>query len=139
MVSPSDADGWAAYHRIRRTILFENRGLFGVYDPNRPEEREPGKYPKLLAFNSHYVGVVRIDLAGDVAYLRRVAIDEPWQRQGLGRRLIALAESFAVEHGASRIESSVAADAVGFYRRCGYSELPLKSERTSVPMCKNLT
>ena len=92
----------------------------------------------LLLFDSRHVGVVRIDLVGDTAYVRRVAIDEPWQRIGHGRALIALAESFAIQHGARRMESSVASDAVGFYDRCGYRILPDGSSGASVHMYKDL-
>ena len=77
LISPSNDEEWASYHRIRRTILFERRGLIGVYDPNRADDHKPGNCSKLLVRDSHHVGVVRIDLADDVAYLRRVAIDEP--------------------------------------------------------------
>jgi GNAT superfamily N-acetyltransferase len=120
LVEPqSDAD-WSAYHDIRRRILFESRGQYGIYDSNRPEERAPGHYPQLLVRASHYLGVVRIDVAGTTAYLRRVAIDEPYQRQGLGRTLLALAEGFARARSATRVESSVARDALPFYLSCGY-------------------
>src|SRR5262245_50091226 len=84
LIAPQSAADWAAYHDIRRRILFENRGEHGVYDPNRPDERAPGHFAKLLVCASAYVGVVRVDVAGGTAYLRRVAIDEPYQRQGLG-------------------------------------------------------
>ena len=120
LVEPqSDAD-WSAYHDIRRRILFERRGEYGVYDANRPDERAPGHHPQLLVRASDYLGVVRIDVAGTTAYLRRVAIDEPYQRQGLGRTLLALAELFAHAHSVTRVESSVARDAVPFYLKCGY-------------------
>ena len=120
LVEPrSDAD-WSAYHDIRRRMLFERRGEHGVYDANRPDERSPGHHPKLLVRASDYLGVVRIDVAGATAYLRRVAIDEPHQRQGLGRTLLALAEAFARAQSATRVESSVARDAVPFYLKCGY-------------------
>jgi GNAT superfamily N-acetyltransferase len=120
LVEPqSDAD-WSAYHDIRRRILFESRGQYGIYDANRPEERAPGHYPQLLVRASHYLGVVRIDVAGTTAYLRRVAIDEPYQGQGLGRTLLALAEGFARARSATRVESSVARDALPFYLSCGY-------------------
>ena len=92
----------------------------------------------LLVFDSHYVGVVRIDLVGDNAYLRRVAIDEPWQRRGHGRALVTLAESFAIGHGARRMESSVAADAVGFYKKCGYDVVDHGASAASVHMFKEL-
>ena len=120
LIAPRNDDDWVAYHDIRRRILFERRGQLGVYDPNRPDEHAPGHYPKLLVRASTYLGVVRIDVAGATAYLRRVAIDEPHQRQGLGRTLLALAEAFARGQAASRVESSVARDAVPFYLKCGY-------------------
>jgi GNAT superfamily N-acetyltransferase len=138
LITPSTEEEWASYHRIRRTILFERRGQFGVYDPNRPDERKPGNFPKLLICDSHHVGVVRIDVSADVAYLRRVAIDEPWQRQGLGRLLLALAESFAIEHGARRLESSVAVDAVAFYSKCGYRSRQSVAGNVDTHMFKDL-
>jgi GNAT superfamily N-acetyltransferase len=141
LISPSDDASWAAYHRIRRTILFERRGMFGVYDPNHPEDRAPGHlfFPKILAHRGEYIGTVRIDLADDIAYLRRVAIDEPWQRQGFGRELIRLAEAFARDGGARRVESDVAVDAVAFYAKCGYQVLaPSRPEAPNVHMGKVL-
>ena len=139
LITPGDAAAWAAYHDIRRRILFESRGEYGVYDPNRPDERAPGHYPKVLLHDSSYIGVVRIDVVERVAYLRRVAIDAPFQRRGFGRILLALAERFAGEHGTVRVESAVAPDAVAFYGKCGYRLLePAPVERTSVPMYKEL-
>jgi len=120
LIAPQSAADWAAYHDIRRRILFENRGEHGVYDPDRPDERAPGHFPRLLVCASAYIGVVRVDVADGTVYLRRVAIDEPYQRQGFGRTLLALAEAFARAQSASRVESSVARDAVPFYLKCGY-------------------
>jgi GNAT superfamily N-acetyltransferase len=156
LVEPrSDAD-WSAYHDIRRRILFERRGEFGVYDANRPgpqiascicgtpaihggRERAPGHYAKLLVRASTYLGVVRIDVEGTTAYLRRVAIDEPYQRQGLGRILLALAEAFARAQSATRVESSVARDAVPFYLKCGYRLVGVEEADAPHPqMCKEL-
>jgi hypothetical protein len=34
---PSSDDEWSAYHMIRRKVLFENRGSFGVYNENHPD------------------------------------------------------------------------------------------------------
>ena len=136
LIAPQSAADWAAYHDIRRRILFENRGEHGVYDANRSDDRAPGHFPRLLKRAAAYIGVVRVDVADGTAYLRRVAIDEPYQRQGLGRTLLALAdagmdargratqgavaEAFARAQSATRVESSVARDAVPFYLKCGY-------------------
>ena len=140
LVSPDGVEPWRAYHDIRRRILFESRGRHGVYDSNHPDDRQPNNYPKLLLHAARYVGVVRIDIKGDVAYLRRVAIDEPYQRQGFGRILIGLAEAFAREHGATRVESAVAVDATAFYAKCGYrSVATMDADGPSVPMYKELS
>jgi GNAT superfamily N-acetyltransferase len=140
LVSPDGVEPWRAYHDIRRRILFESRGRHGVYDSNHPEDRQPNHYPKLLLHAGRYVGVVRIDIKGDVAHLRRVAIDEPYQRQGFGRILLGLAEAFAREHGATRVESAVAVDATAFYAECGYrSVATTDADSSSVPMHKELS
>jgi GNAT superfamily N-acetyltransferase len=78
-------------------------------------------------------------LADEIAYLRRVAIDEPWQRQGFGRELIRLSEAFARHGGARRVESKVAVDAVAFYAKCGYQAVaPSRPGDPSVHMGKTL-
>ena len=102
MRSPATEQEWASFHRIRRSVLFEKRGLIGVYDPNHPDDRKPTNHPMLLLFDSRH------------------------------------AESFAIQHGARRMESSVASDAVGFYDRCGYRILPDGSSGASVHMYKDL-
>jgi GNAT superfamily N-acetyltransferase len=139
LISPSNAEEWAAYHRIRRKVLFENRGLFGKYDPDHPDEHKSGNFPGLLISGSDYIGTVRIDMAGEIAYLRRVAIDDPWQRRGFGRVMIRLAESFALDQGARRIESIVAADAVPFYEKCGYRPVdPIPIGASNIHIYKDL-
>jgi GNAT superfamily N-acetyltransferase len=138
LLSPVTNDHWSAYHHIRRTVLFERRGRFGVYDPDHKDETLPNHFPKLLLFDETPIGVVRIDIDGEVARFRRVAITEACQAQGHGRMLLELAEAFALERGALRAEVSVAADAVGFYLRSGY-DIPAWPEKAgSVPMTKAL-
>jgi hypothetical protein len=44
-------EDWVAYHHIRRTILFEGRGHFSVYDPDPPDDRKPDHYPFILYFS----------------------------------------------------------------------------------------
>ena len=121
LITPAGADAWRAYHDIRRTVLFEARGQVGVYDPNHPDDKLPEHHAKALLFHGDPVGVVRIDIEGTTALLRRVAIREEVQRRGHGRALIVLAEQFAQEQGCRRLASHVAVDAVGFYEKCGFT------------------
>ncbi|MGH1480594.1 MAG: GNAT family N-acetyltransferase [Geminicoccales bacterium] len=58
------------------------------------------------------MGVIRIDIDGEVARFRRVAVAAEQQRQGHGRTLLRLSEFFSIEHGVTRVEASVAASAV---------------------------
>ncbi len=138
LVSPTSQALWDVYHDIRRVILFEGRGRFGTYDPRHPDEFEANHFPKLLLLEGTPVGVIRIDVDGETARFRRVAIAADHQRRGHGRVLLGLSEAFALEHRASRVEASVAADAVGFYRCSGYQALKVLDEAGSVRMFKNL-
>lgn len=118
--SPESESQWQAYHDIRRTVLWEARGNFGVYDDNHPDEYKPSHFPKLLFHDGVPIGVIRIDVHGETAWFRRIAINEALQRNGHGRVLLGLAEEFARKTGAKRVESSVDEDAIPFYLRCGY-------------------
>lgn len=115
----SDAE-WAAYHAIRRHVLFERRGRGAAYDPAHPDESHAGHHPLVFWAGGEAVGVIRVDVDGEVAVFRRVAIREDAQRRGYGRRLLAAAERVAAAAGCVRVEAHVDADAVGFYERCGY-------------------
>ncbi len=138
LISPSCPAEWAVYHDIRRVVLFENRGRVGVYDPQHPDEFKPNHFPKLLLFDKISVGVVRIDIDDEIARFRRVAIAGDQQRRGHGRKLLSLAEAFSIKHHARRVEASVAADAIEFYRRCGYQALRVLDAVGSVRMTKDL-
>ena len=138
LVTPSSPADWDIYHDIRRVILFESRGRSGVYDPQHPDECKPNHFPKLLLFEKLSVGVIRIDIDGETARFRRVAIVADQQRRGHGRTLISLSETFSIEHNARKVEASVAADAVEFYRCCGYRALRGPDAVGSVSMTKDL-
>ena len=137
--APSNDEEWRVYHAIRRKVLFENRGQFGVYDENYPDELETVNYPLILIYQGMPIGVIRIDLQPGLAWFRRVAVREELQRAGHGRVLLGLAEAFAQSEGCNEVRSNVAADAVGFYERCGYSRDSLSEAKSdSVPMKKEL-
>jgi GNAT superfamily N-acetyltransferase len=130
---------WTAYHAIRRRVLFENRGLFGVYDENHPDDRALAHHPLLLLYQDEPTGVIRIDVKDQIAWFRRVAVREDWQRRGHGKVLLQLAEIFARAAGCDVVRSNVAVDAVGFYERCGFlRDLSQPVNTDSMPMMKLL-
>ena len=136
---PRNREEWRAYHAIRRQVLFENRGVVGLYIENHPDEFAPGHHPLVLIYNGAPIGVIRVDISGRVAWFRRVAVCDALQRCGHGRTLLRLAEALARRERCHEVRSNVAADAVGFYERCGYSrDLSTPAEIGSVPMLKTL-
>ena len=137
-ITPVNEVEWAAYHAIRKHVLFDARGRFGVYNENHPDEYVVGHYSKLLLADDDPVGVVRVDVTGSRATLRRVAIRADMQRRGHGRVLLESAVAFAGTFGCLEIESHVAVDAVEFYLKCGFSIHREQTEPSSVLMTKTI-
>jgi GNAT superfamily N-acetyltransferase len=111
---------WEAYHRIRRTILFEARGRFD-YNAEGPDERHPDNQPLLLLFKSNYIGTVRLDyVAPDIGIIRLFAIDRPFQRCGHGSNFLSLLAKHAAAFGVNIFEANAAPEAVAFWQRKGF-------------------
>lgn len=72
--------------------------------------------PVVLGFSSDYV--IDGGRHGTSAYVRRVAA-----RQGIGSRLLVLAEAVGRTRGASSIEIEASLGAVEFYKRHGFDEI----------------
>jgi GNAT superfamily N-acetyltransferase len=110
--APANEAEWQIYHEIHRAVLWEARGQGSLYDPNRPDERLPNRFARLLFFDDVAVGVLRIDIEPPKAIFRRVAVRLEQQSKGHGRVMLMLAEDFARKHGCVCVRSDVAADAL---------------------------
>ena len=55
---PSTPEEWNVYHSIRRKVLFENRGKFGVYQEGHPDEFKENHNPLLLFFDGEAIGII---------------------------------------------------------------------------------
>ena len=67
-------------------------------------------------------GVIGLELYANVALLRSLAVAQSEQRRGLGRALLAQAESHAREHGAKDIYL-LTTTAERFFARAGYERI----------------
>jgi GNAT superfamily N-acetyltransferase len=125
LVDVVDQDDWRDYHHIRRTVLFDARGVSG-YDANRPDEHSPTNHPLLLKHDGRdAVGTVRLDQrSAGGGITRLVAIRSDYQRRGLGRLMIGLVEPRALSLAIDTLYVSSAPDAVGFYERIGFQPFP---------------
>jgi GNAT superfamily N-acetyltransferase len=120
VVSP---EHWAAYHDVRRKVLYEDRGrLPSKYDSNHPDDRKPENHPVILTCDGAPVAAMRIDMVAisSFAIMRTVAVTMNHQRRGYGRMMLLLAEEYAAENGSTAAVVFSAPDAVGFYSKCGY-------------------
>lgn len=137
--APVNDEEWRALHDIRRKVLFENRGKFDTYIENHPDDFKAGHHPLVLVYKHVVIGVVRVEVNAAVAWLRRVAIREDFQRLGHGRILLQLAEAFAKSRGCDEVRSNAAVEAVEFYERCGYArDLSVPAPANSVRVRKSL-
>jgi N-acetylglutamate synthase-like GNAT family acetyltransferase len=115
--SPED---WRHLHNIRRAVLFVPERRSTRYDENHPDDRASGNVPFLLRLDGQPIGVVRLDLRGEVAMVRLVAIVASKQRKGHGRVLGALMETEARQRGVRTLRVNAAAEALGYYEKMGW-------------------
>jgi predicted GNAT family N-acyltransferase len=139
LITPGHDRQWRDYHAIRRTVLFESRLGSPAYDENHPDEVQDGNFPKLLVTaRGEAIGVVRIDIRGPDAFLRRVAIAIGQQRMGYGRLMMGCAIEFCRRQEVQRLISEVAPDAVGFYSQLGFHSTPEQTSDESVRMAMDI-
>ena len=141
VVSP---EHWAAYHDLRRKVLYEDRGEFSKYDSNHPDDRKPQNHPVILTCDGEPVAAMRIDIVATstFAIMRTVAVTTNHQRCGYGRIMLSLAEEYALQNASTAAVVFAAPDAVGFYAKCGYEPHtwdPNGAFGTGVQMRKVLT
>ena len=71
--------------------------------------------------DSKVIAVARLQFNSESeAQVRYMAVAEPYQRQGIGRRLIETMEKHATASACKKIVLDAREPAVGFYQRLGY-------------------
>src|ERR1700692_1906919 len=110
---------WRDYHLLRRQVLWEARGRSG-YDENHPDEYIQNNHPLLLKFDGRSIGTTRLDDFGNgKGAVRLVAIAAGVQRQGHGRVLSALVETYARRQGIRFLFVNADPEAIGYYEKMG--------------------
>lgn len=127
LVLVENADDQSAYHRIRRTVLFEARGRFD-YIPGGPEEIKEQNLSLIFKLDGEPIGTVRLDQRpGGRAIVRLVAIATDVQRRGHGAVLLQHIERLALSLGIRELLVHSAPDAVGFYRKSGFERFDFEA------------
>jgi N-acetylglutamate synthase-like GNAT family acetyltransferase len=113
-------EDWRHLHEIRRAVLFAPERHSVDYDENHPDDRAEENIPFLLLLDGRPIGVTRLDLRGNVAVVRLVAIVAAEQGKGHGRMLNALVEAEARKRGVRTLHVNAALEAVGYYEKIGW-------------------
>jgi len=113
---------WAAMHDIRRKVLFApGRQVRDIdYDENHPDDRAEGNVPHILMLDQDAVGIARLDIRGDRATVRLVAVADAHQRKGYGKLIDQMLTEKSWGLGVRQLRVNAAPDAVGFYEKTGW-------------------
>jgi len=146
--APRSSCEWLRYHDIRKRCLFEKYNgkdspYYCEYDPDHPDERDPANHPLILLADDEVIGTIRIDTKhGGWAVFRLVAIDTPWQGQGLGTVMLDMAASYARTLGVHTVCLNSVRDAYNFYSRHGFKPtrwVGCTRNATEIPVMKGFT
>jgi GNAT superfamily N-acetyltransferase len=145
--APRSTEEWRRYHDTRKRCIFDKYNGKGSeyyfeYNPAHPDERDPANHPMVFLLDGQVIGTIRIDIKPDGrAIFRLVAIDVPWQGQGLGSIMLELAEDHARACGAHTVCLNSVPEAYHFYTRHGFSPSRWDGcthNRTEIPVLKML-
>lgn len=123
--------GYYAGVRIREKMLREPLGLALSPDDTADDANQVhiGAF-----FNQTLVACVSsVKVRADVMKLRQMAVLVEYQNRGIGRDLIAYAESLARDHGATMIEMHARVSAASFYKKSGYLIVGQPFEEVTIP------
>lgn len=86
---------------------------------------EPNALLRAICADEEPVGVVLVETESLVPFLARFMVDVRYQRQGIGRRAVALIAAELHEAGCRELQTSfvpVDHGAEGFWLRCGFAD-----------------
>lgn len=103
--------------RLRRDVLYPEKEIAEM----EMEVDRDGYHFGAFADNK-LVGVVSLFREGGDFQFRKLAVDPPYQRRGVGTALLNRVTDFATENGGERIWCNARTNAIGFYLTSGYHQ-----------------
>ena len=118
---PKTADELDRYYDLRWRVL---RSSWTQDGKNYRDEREPNSLHMTAWIGDQLVGTGRLHLLnGEEVQVRSMAVEQGFERRGIGGLILRELEKRAVERGARRVVLDARDSAVPFYRKLGYQVL----------------
>jgi N-hydroxyarylamine O-acetyltransferase len=124
--SPRNRTEWSTYHRIRKEQIHDRYSSLKPYVSHNVEEWKINNFPLVFTRKSDekIFGTIRIDILNRLeASLRWISVDAPFTRQGLGKKMLTLAENFLQQRNIKLVRIPVEHGSKDFYTRLGYTEM----------------
>jgi GrpB-like predicted nucleotidyltransferase (UPF0157 family)/N-acetylglutamate synthase-like GNAT family acetyltransferase len=100
-------------------------GKVGIEDPYHWTFNHPEHEHLMLYQGTQIIGYAHIVLWQDMrAGMRIIVIDEPYRKQGLGAKFLALIEKYLKMKNLKSLHAESSPAALGFYRKEGYVDMP---------------
>lgn len=119
IIQPKTENEFKSYYQLRWDLL---RAPWNQPEGSEIDDIEDQCF-HLMAVDddSKVIAVARLQFNSESeAQVRYMAVAEPYQRQGIGRRLIETMEKHATASACKKIVLDAREPAVGFYQRLGY-------------------
>lgn len=116
-VAESEAERQAAYD-LRLSVFCDEQGV----DPEAEFDGLDGEAIQIVALDDEaaVVGTCRVLVDGGECRIGRMAVRKAKRKQGIGARLVEVAEAAALDAGARRVTLHAQRTAEHFYAGCGY-------------------
>ncbi len=106
-------------------------------EQNIRSSMEKGSFFVLEGSANRIAASIYVELRGERAYFGMLAVEPSLQGQGIGGRMIELAETYSREHGCHFMDLTVLSprkQLPAFYRKLGYSQIGTEAFVPSRPM-----
>lgn len=131
MMKCTDNTEWERAKKSREKYFF---GPLGVSDPYTWTFDHKDHTHLILYRGDEMIGYAHIQFWPDLrAALRIFVIDESYRQNGLGRQFLQLCEQWLKKQGIHSLHDEARPDAVTFYRKNGYVEMPFEDPSGEPP------
>ena len=115
---PETEEEFKQYYNLRWRIL---RKPWNLPEGSEQDEKDDSCYHVMAVNNKIISGIARLEFPTKTsAQLRYMAVDDSYQGQGIGHRIVKHMEQYAKDNNADELFLNARENAVGFYEKLGY-------------------